>query len=62
MIHNGCSARELAELLHPHPAVTEGLQDCVRMLMGTSIYKPCVFQADLRLSRVTCADDGSAKA
>jgi dihydrolipoamide dehydrogenase len=62
MINNGSPARELAELLHPHPAVTEGLQDCVRMLMGTSIYKPCVFQADLRLSRVTYAQDGTPNA
>lgn len=53
MIQHGRSARELAELLHPHPAVTEGLQDCCRMLTGTSIYKPCVFQSDLRLSRIS---------
>ena len=52
-------ARELAELLHPHPAVTEGLQDCVRMLMGTSIHKPEVFRNDLRLSRVDYAPDGA---
>jgi len=60
MMQYGRSARELAELLHPHPAVTEGLQDCVRMLMGTSIYKPSVFRSELRLSRVTYADDGAA--
>jgi dihydrolipoamide dehydrogenase len=58
MIQHGSSARDLAELLHPHPAVTEGLQDCVRMLMGTSIYKPCVFQSELRLSRIGYADGG----
>jgi dihydrolipoamide dehydrogenase len=52
MIHHGRSIRELAELLHPHPAVTEGLQDCVRMLLGTSVYKPHVFRNELRLSRV----------
>lgn len=56
MMQSGRSARELAELLHPHPAVTEGLQDCVRMLMGTSIYKPEVFRSDLRLSRVGYAE------
>ncbi len=60
MIQHGRSARELGELLHPHPAVTEGLQDCVRMLTGTSIYKPAVFQSDLRLSRISYADDGTA--
>jgi dihydrolipoamide dehydrogenase len=56
MIQHSRSARDLAELLHPHPAVTEGLQDCVRMLMGTSIYKPCVFQEELRLSRIGYAE------
>jgi dihydrolipoamide dehydrogenase len=58
MIQHGRCARELAELLHPHPAVTEGLQDCVRMLTGTSIYKPQVFRSELRLSRIGYADDG----
>lgn len=52
MIQHSRSARDLAELLHPHPAVTEGLQDCVRMLMGSSIWKPSVFQSELRLSRI----------
>ncbi len=58
MMTSSRSVRELAELLHPHPAVTEGLQDCVRMLLGTSIHKPVVFRTDLRLSRVTYADTG----
>lgn len=60
MIQHKRSARELAELYHPHPAITEGLQDCVRMLLGSSIYKPCVFQSQLRLSRIHYADDGTA--
>jgi dihydrolipoamide dehydrogenase len=59
MIQHSRSARDLAELLHPHPAVTEGLQDCVRMLMGSSIYKPCVFQSELRLSRIGYAEGGT---
>jgi dihydrolipoamide dehydrogenase len=58
MIQHSRSARDLAELLHPHPAVTEGLQDCVRMLMGSSIYKPHVFQSELRLSRIGYAEGG----
>lgn len=58
MIQHGRSARELAELYHPHPAITEGLQDCVRMLLGTSIYKPSVFQSSLRLSRIHYDEDG----
>lgn len=58
MMHHGRSVKELAELLHPHPAVTEGLQDCVRMLLGRSIYKPSVFRSELRLSRVGYDDAG----
>jgi dihydrolipoamide dehydrogenase len=60
MIQHKRSARELAELYHPHPAITEGLQDCVRMLLGSSIYKPCVFQSQLRLSQIHYAEDGTA--
>jgi dihydrolipoamide dehydrogenase len=53
MMADNRSARELGEVVHPHPAITEGVQDCVRMLEGTSIYKPHVFSSDLRLSCVT---------
>ena len=56
MMKQDRSVCDLAELLHPHPAVTEGVQECARMLLGTSIYKPQVFQSDLRLSRVTYSD------
>ena len=64
MVCHGRGVADLAELLHPHPAVTEALQDCVRMLMGTSIMKPHVFQSSLRLSRVKCSPpkvEGSSK-
>ena len=37
MIHQHRSVHELAELLHPHPAVTEALQDCTRMLLGKPV-------------------------
>src|SRR5690606_17569863 len=57
MMQYGRGARELAEVLHPHPAVTEGLQECVRMLLGTSIYKPHVFRSQLRLSQIDYAED-----
>ena len=40
---------ELAELIHPHPSIIEGIQECVRMLLGKSIYKPDVFHEYLRL-------------
>jgi len=43
---------ELSELIHPHPSIPEGAQECVRMLLGTSILKPQVFKTDLRCHRV----------
>lgn len=43
MMHAGLSIRSLAELVHPHPSITEGVQECARMLLGTSIFKSPVF-------------------
>lgn len=31
---------ELAECVHPHPSITEGIQECVRTLLGKSLFKP----------------------
>lgn len=42
---------ELAELIHPHPSIIEGIQECVRMLFGKSIYKPTIFQDYLKFKR-----------
>ncbi len=54
------AVNELAELLHPHPSITEGLQDCIRMLTGSSVFEPEVFRGKLRVS--TIRDDGKDKA
>ena len=43
----------LAELIHPHPSIPEGIQECARMLMGKSIIKPEVFNLDLKCYRVS---------
>jgi len=39
--------QELAELIHPHPSIIEGVQECIRMLLGKSILKPQVFRENL---------------
>ncbi len=44
LIATGQGIEELAELIHPHPSLIEGIQECVRMLLGKSIFKPHVFQ------------------
>lgn len=42
-IHNHQSAYELAELMTAYPAITQGFQECLRMLLGRSVLKPNVF-------------------
>jgi dihydrolipoamide dehydrogenase len=38
---------ELSECVHPHPSITEGIQECVRMLLGTSMLKPDALKGKL---------------
>lgn len=45
---------ELAECVHPHPSIIEGIQECVRMLLGKSMFKPEAFKG--RLVCKTCCD------
>jgi dihydrolipoamide dehydrogenase len=40
---------ELAECVHPHPSITEGIQECVRTLLGKSLFKP-----DAMRGKVSC--------
>ncbi|MCP4520179.1 MAG: NAD(P)/FAD-dependent oxidoreductase [Cytophagales bacterium] len=44
LISTGQGIEELSELIHPHPSLIEGIQECVRMLLGKSIFKPHVFK------------------
>lgn len=37
----------ISELIHPHPSIVEGIQECVRMLLNSSIFKSSVFQDKL---------------
>lgn len=48
MMRTGMGIRELAELVHPHPSIIEGVQECARMLLGTSIFKSPVFGDKMR--------------
>jgi len=45
---------ELAECVHPHPSITEGIQECVRMLMGKSTLKPHAISSKLTCQRYVC--------
>lgn len=53
MIRLGTPIAELACLVHPHPSITEGVQECARMLLGRSIFKPSVFSDRMRCTAWT---------
>lgn len=42
----------LSELVHPHPSIVEGIQECVRMLLNKSIFKSSVFKDKLACYRL----------
>ena len=42
LISTGEGIAELSELIHPHPSIIEGIQECVRMLFGKSTFKNSV--------------------
>ncbi|MBS1647343.1 MAG: NAD(P)/FAD-dependent oxidoreductase [Bacteroidetes bacterium] len=48
LIHTSQGIRELADMMHPHPSIIEGIQECLRMLLGKSIYKPAIFKDKLQ--------------
>ena len=54
LIHMNKGIQELGNMMHPHPSITEGVQECARMLLGKSIYKSSVFKDKLQCYR--CAD------
>ncbi|KAA3652219.1 MAG: NAD(P)/FAD-dependent oxidoreductase [Bacteroidetes bacterium] len=44
---------EIAHMIHPHPSIVEGIQECVRMLIGKSVYKSSIFKDKLKCYRRT---------
>ena len=47
LISMGEGIDSLAECVHPHPSITEGIQECVRMLLGKSLFKPGALKGKL---------------
>ncbi len=43
IINQGNSLKEAMKLIHPHPSISEGLQECMRVFKNASIYKPKSF-------------------
>jgi dihydrolipoamide dehydrogenase len=51
LIHMNKGIHELGNMMHPHPSITEGVQECARMLLGKPIYKSSVFKDKLKCYR-----------
>jgi dihydrolipoamide dehydrogenase len=62
MMRTGSRVAELAELVHPHPSIIEGVQECARMLMGTSMFKSPVFNDRMRCYAWRPEEDASTEA
>jgi dihydrolipoamide dehydrogenase len=56
LIHMDKGIDDLTELIHPHPSIIEGIQECLRVLKGKSILKPEVFGDKLRCK--VCDESG----
>ena len=54
LIKMGKGIEELAELIHPHPSIIEGIQECVRMLLNKSVFKSSIFKDKLKC--YSCVD------
>lgn len=46
LIEKGGTLADIDQCVHPHPAITEGVQECARVLLGRSILKAEVFGAE----------------
>ncbi len=53
LIDLSANASDVEHCVHPHPAITEGVQECARVILGRSILKADVFGPDELLH---CAD------
>ena len=48
---------EIAECVHPHPSIPEGIQECVRLFLNKSTYKPYALKDLLRCADVNCEEE-----
>ncbi len=47
----GKGISDILKSVYPHPTITEGIQECLRMMVGKSVYKPYAFPDYLKIRR-----------
>jgi len=45
----GKGVKDVLKSVYPHPTITEGIEECLRMLLGKSIFKPRAFPDHLQI-------------
>jgi dihydrolipoamide dehydrogenase len=50
LINSDISLHEVLQNIHPHPSMTEGIQECLRVFSDQSIYKPKAFPSQIKIS------------
>ena len=40
LINHGNSLKEIMRVIYPHPSITEGIKECMRVFENKSVYKP----------------------
>ncbi len=48
---HGQGVADILKSIYPHPTITEGIEECLRMLLNKSVYKPYVFPHYLKIHR-----------
>ncbi len=51
MMNQKNSIDQILRTIHPHPSITEGIQDCLRVLKDKSVYKPYAFPNLIKMVR-----------
>jgi dihydrolipoamide dehydrogenase len=54
LIHMNLGIKELGNMVHPHPSIIEGVQECARLLLGKPYYKSSLFKDMLKC--YSCVD------
>ncbi len=49
LIEQNKGIQNMLRLVYPHPTMSEGIQECLRLLQGESLYKPQTFPEHIRI-------------
>ena len=47
----GKGVEDVLKSVYPHPTITEGIEECLRMLLDKSVFKPRCFPDQLQVRR-----------